>query len=187
MKDIIYNILTNNPQLLLWQGLSYGEGSLRHVVNAKLGLHYASTYQDICNPFSGWCSSEQEWKKENNLFYTNFKIPRNERIIFHRDNTFFSSAHNQGLVITDEKIYLIEDNDYPDARIWFHWGTIKEVRYQNKTMHFSFRDGDELDIGIKFFIKRHDYCKDRQTERIGRSLEKAFNYITAFFDDDDNC
>lgn len=168
MNDVIYNILTRDFRTSLWQGFSTDYGSMCHIRSYELRLTYS--HEDDYH-------FRKAWESELPMFRKNFGIPEDERIIYHRDNTFWSEDHNQGLVITDEKIYFIEDNDYPEDRMWFSWGTIKEVVYDDYELIFHFKDGDILPINMKYFSKRHDYCKKRTVIEMGKALQDVFNYI----------
>ena len=164
LSDVIYNILTRDPRTSVWQGFSNEYGSLCHVRTNELKYWEGhGIYKD--------------WNSELFLFKSRFKIPKEDRIIFHRDNTFLSTSHDQGLVITDEGFYYIPDNDYPQNRSAFSWATLKQVSYDGENMVFDFNDGVRFPIPMKFFVKKHDYCGKRAIAEIGRTLAEVFNHV----------
>ena len=164
MNEIVYNILTNDFRTSLWQGFADQYGSICHVRTNKRGYRYET-------------ANSTPWESQLQLFRQGFGIPSDERIIFHRDNTFLSEKHNQGLVITDKRIYFIEDNDYPLNKISFSWEDILQVKYIDNSMSFYLNTEKFVYINIKFFTKKSSECGLRTINEIGLALQDVFNYI----------
>lgn len=100
----------------------------------------------------------------------NFDIGYNEEILFVRDTSFWDNR-DQGLVITDEKIYCIPDNDSPDEKIELFWWYIDRVEYKDEVLYFWNNSDNEPygSIHISFFLK-----DDSESYKIGRSMSKLF-------------
>ena len=84
----------------------------------------------------------------------NFGIGYNEEILFVRDTSFWN-VRNQGLVITNEKIYCIPDNESPDEKIELFWWYIDRVEYRDQVLYF-WHNGDSEPYGsihITYFLK----------------------------------
>lgn len=82
-----------------------------------------------------------------------FGIDYNDIILFVRDSSFWNTR-DQGLVITDKKIYCIPDNDKPEEKIEFGWDIVDHVEYKDKVLYFFGSEGDgNCPIHITFFLK----------------------------------
>lgn len=112
------------------------------------------------------------WEQEVSQYRTNFNIDKDERIIFIRDTTFWGSK-NQGLVITDRMVYMIEDNDYPENRAYFSWVLVDNAEFNGDGIIFNFTDGDTFEIPIKYFTKSGGEKK----RKIGQMLAEVFSLI----------
>lgn len=107
--------------------------------------------------FGGDCCTYIQHKKQNDAFIPsfrqNFKIPLDEEILFTRDTSFWSTA-NQGLVLTDQGIYCINDNDNPQDEIILSWTSVNNVDYKEYCFYFYNKDGEQLaSIPSNFFFK----------------------------------
>lgn len=100
----------------------------------------------------------------------NFDIGYNEEILFVRDTSFWDNR-DQGLVITDEKIYCIPDNDSPDEKIELFWWYIDRVEYKDEFLYFWNNSDNEPygSIHISFFLK-----DDSESYKIGKKMAKLF-------------
>lgn len=103
------------------------------------------------------------------LLRGNFHIPAEEQILYVRDTSFWS-VNNQGLVLTDKRIYLIQDNDDPENEITIPLSNIEKVTY--KELVLSFWDGTDqpYTINISYFVKN---VYDERAQ-IGEFLAKLF-------------
>lgn len=164
MEEYVYRILTLDFRTSLWHLNSDQEGSIFHICSyKKLPYEYNRiTWDDAVAPFR-----------------QNFGVAQDERVIFVRDNTFFSSSHDQGLVITDRRIYYIEDNDYPEKRISFEWTSLKAVEYNEdiKSMIFTFKDESSLTIHMNYFSKGSETFAGWALGEIAGNLESLFTTI----------
>lgn len=155
MKDLIFKTLTSDFRTSLWQIIAYVEGGIYH-----------------CN-----ISDKNEFIK----FRENFGIGSDERIIFCRDNSFFSTAHKQGVVITDQTVYYIPDSDYPENKMWFSWLLVKSVEYDGESLNFSFSDGEVFSIPISLFQKKEFGGGDYRKNEVAGNLVDMFNDLAYFW------
>lgn len=170
-QEIIYYFLSRDYRTSLWQLNSDDCGSIAH-------------YNVIHHPNCDYKEQmAKQWEEDNQLFRQNFGIDVSERIIFHRDNTFFSSAHDQGLVITDLKVYYIPDNDYPNNRYYFSWALVESVDFDGENLNFKFTDGDLFPIPIKFFTKKSEVFWNPAIEEIGYNLASLFTSMASIINE----
>lgn len=90
------------------------------------------------------------------LIRFHFNIDRKETIILIRDTSLWDSR-DQGLVITDEGLYYINDNESRDGRFYVDWGDVDHVEYQENVLYFKDANNDEpAQYGIGCFVKYPD-------------------------------
>lgn len=108
-----------------------------------------------------------------------FKIDRKETIILFRDTSTWDSR-DQGLVITNEGLYCINDNESNDGRFYVDWGEVDHVEYQENVLYF--KDGNNDDYatyGIYSFAKEYN-------ESTGPSLADIFTKMASFVEAKDD-
>jgi len=85
-----------------------------------------------------------------------FDIDRKETIILFRDTSFWDSR-DQGLVITNEGLYYINDNESSDGRFYVDWGDVDHVEYQENVLYFKDANNEEsAQYGLACVVKSHD-------------------------------
>ena len=96
---------------------------------------------------------------------SNFEIPLDELILFVRDTSFWNDK-NEGCVMTDRGIYVINDNDHPEDEYIILWSEFDNVIY--KELVFYFFNGDEQIGGIYYsnLIK----CEDSEIRNKATSI-----------------
>lgn len=99
----IYNILTKDSLAKLWIEVSRWGSCSRHVCNHNF----------------------EPWGDEMDEFRKNFRINKDEIIIYNRDTSFWGNK-NQGCVITDCGIHVIKDNDKYDI-VFISWNEIDSI------------------------------------------------------------
>lgn len=164
MEDFVYKTLTTDFRISLWLLDVAGAqdcGSIGHI-NVCKGDYFRS-----------------ELKK----FERNFGVNIGERIIFCRDNSFFSNSHKQGLVITDRTVYYIPNSDYPDNKIWFSWALVKSVEYDGNSIEFTFTDGDVFSIPDNLFTKKAEWIDGNGAKEIAGNLADLFNDMASIWSD----
>lgn len=86
-----------------------------------------------------------------NIYYRNFGCDQNEIVLFVRDTSLWNDG-NQGLVITDNAIYRLPDNDYPNDIYKYPWSNILSVTYNEKNDRFIIEIKDEYGVYECFLI-----------------------------------
>lgn len=94
-------------------------------------------------------------QEENSELYLNFCILSSENILFTRDTSFWGNW-NQGLVITDMGIHIVDDNDEPENVIYISWQQFDRFSYIKKMLCIScLLDGEEEPI----LLPLNMFCK----------------------------
>lgn len=123
---------------------------------------------------------KKELAKEFSIFKSNFNIPASEKIIFVRDTSFWNNR-NQGLVITNENFYYIEDNENPTI-VRYPWGCLKNIAFRKDSweMELEAKDGSVLRLDCGLFIYGKDMDDDGPILNFLISLEELFNDIVSW-------
>ena len=103
-----------------------------------------------------------------------FDVSYDEEILFVRDSSFWDSR-NQGLVITNEKIYLLCDNDHPDEIFHLSWGQVDKVDYKDLYLYFFLHNSEILPIDLNYFVKDVSSYKVESIVEIGKNLALLFS------------
>ena len=114
----------------------------------------------------------------------NFKIKPSEILLFARDTSSWNNR-DQGLVITNLGIYLIEDKKNSTDRRFISWADIDAVQYVKNSSAFRFKlkDGSKIMITSNSFFKRID--KKELDKVIGNLLAKHLIKLASL--DDKRC
>lgn len=155
-EGLVDYYLRNDFRLSLWMLCANQYGSIAHITS---------------HPYTNY--SNKKWEEDLPLIRTNFRIPDNEKIIFFRDNTFFSTKHNQGLVITDTGIYYIENNASPNL-ISFKWNEIIEAQRSNG-LFFKYGSSKSINIQDRFFTKWSETFNDQNIHEIMRRIYEVMS------------
>lgn len=78
---------------------------------------------------------------DRRMIRISFSIPLDETILFMRDTGFWNNK-DQGLVLTDGGIYVINDNDVPEVMKW-EWCEYEYVEYIEQVFYFC-KDGERI-------------------------------------------
>lgn len=105
------------------------------------------------------------------LFKKNFRIKSQEILLFARDTSSWNNR-DQGLVMTNLGIYLIEDKKNSTDRRFISWADIDTVQYVKNSSAFRFKlkDGSKIMITSNSFFKRID--KKELDKVVGNLLAK---------------
>ncbi len=81
-----------------------------------------------------------------------FKLHEDEVVFWIRDTSFLNSR-DQGCVVSDWGISIIEDNDYPDHILQWEWNSIERVEYKNNCFYCYDVENNSTYFHIKFILK----------------------------------
>lgn len=104
----------------------------------------------------------------------NFEVSYDEKVLFLRDRSFWNSR-NQGLVITDQKIYLLPDNDKPDELYYINWGEVEKVDYKDLNLYFFLGDSEKTTVYLENFVKDTTLYEVEEIVVIGKDLASLFS------------
>lgn len=111
---------------------------------------------------------------DTNTWRSNFKIPYEENIFYVRD-TSSRSAMDQGLVITDVSIYMI-DNDKPDDLYILNWEDVVRVTYKENILFFwreqDVKTDDAVGVPLNWFAKG-----TYNAQALGNALAEYFTHL----------
>lgn len=91
----------------------------------------------------------------------NFYILPNEKLLYFRDTSW--NNKNQGLVLTDWGMHIIEDNNNPDNQVYVSWQDLENVRYNNnRFLCYYFGHKRTFVVPCKYLIKGFDNCEPQE-------------------------
>lgn len=156
---IVEKYLKDDFRLSLWMLNADQYGSIAHITSHPYTIY-----------------SNNEWEKDLHLLRTNFKISHQEQIIFFRDNTFFSTKHNQGLVITEKGLYYIENNSNPILNIII-WEDISSIMQDDDSITFFLKQGNSSKLPIKLITKASEEFNSKIIQQIKKDVFTVFSDI----------
>lgn len=117
-EEVIEYFLTKDLRLSSWMMISYKDIGHVGIIDELPNRRYE--WEQLLLP----------------KIHNNFCIPKNEKIVFIRDSSFWNNK-NQGLVITTSNIYYLPDND--DGLVYIYpWEGIKEAAFLEDQFEFAF-------------------------------------------------
>lgn len=91
----------------------------------------------------------------------NFYILPNEKLLYFRDTSW--NKKNEGLVLTDWGIHLIEDNQDIEDQVYVSWQDLEDVRYNNnRFLCYYFGHKRTFVVPCKYLIKGFDDCESQE-------------------------
>lgn len=127
------------------------------------------------------CTLGYNLSDDDKTFYrSNFKIEVDEKILFARDTSYWNNR-NQGLVITDEGFYCINDNDDSDSFFWRSWKDFDNVRYKESCFYFNLGSDNVFSLGVGLFYKD----TDRNFRSVGQALANVLTKMAQSVKEDD--
>lgn len=88
----------------------------------EVNIYDCCTYKHLYN-------NDDSAESALNSYKNSFKIPDDEIILFARDTSTFDSR-NQGVIMTNRRIHIIEDNS-KEEKIIIKWNEIKHIEWEN--------------------------------------------------------
>lgn len=119
--------------------------------------------------------SESKKAAARQNFGSSLGMENDETILFIRDTSWWNTV-DQGLVITDKRIYVIPDNDNPNDGFAFSWSEFDNVEYRDLSLSFLNSGTESYLIGLNYFFKN---VNDNTCATIGSQLARALSEISA--------